>query len=91
MSEWIFIIMGLTAALIIILGIIITVLVWKKKKEGTFEEPNYFVFFVLGICFLPMGTVFMATVGPAFIGFTGMGLCYMAMGLAHRDSWQYKQ
>ena len=52
-------------------------------------EPNYQVFFILGIFFLPMGIVLMITIdNPAFIGITGMGLIYMVIGLANRDKWK---
>ena len=52
-------------------------------------EPNYQVFFILGICFLTMGIVLMITRdNPAFIGITGMGLIYMVIGLANRDKWK---
>ena len=52
-------------------------------------EPNYEVFFILGIFFLPMGIVLMITIdNPAFIGITGMGLIYMVIGLANRDKWK---
>ncbi len=52
-------------------------------------EPNYEVFFIFGIFFLPMGIVLMITIdNPAFIGITGMGLIYMVIGLANRDKWK---
>ena len=45
----------------------------------------------MGICFLPTGIIFMTTVSPAFIGITGLGLCYMAIGLANKDKWKKKE
>ena len=63
---------------------------FKKKKEGKIEEPNYQAFFTMGISFLAMGIVFSAAVGPAFLGFVGIGIIYMAIGLANRDKWKKK-
>ena len=40
---------GVIAAIVLILGIIVTLVVWKKKKEGKYVEPDYRVFFILGI------------------------------------------
>ncbi len=45
----------------------------------------------MGISFLPMGIIFTATISPAFIGFVGMGISYMAIGLANRDNWDKKE
>lgn len=90
MSGLILLVIGIIALLVLV-GIILVLVVWKKKKEGKYEEPDYQVFFIMGICFLPMGIIFMTTVSPAFIGFTVMGLCYMAIGLANRDKWKTKE
>ena len=80
----------LTVILIIalIVGIIFTIFVLKKKKEGTYKEPDYRAFLIMGICFLPMGIIFTTTVNPGFIGFIGLGIVYMAIGLANRDKWK---
>jgi hypothetical protein len=40
-----------------------------------------------GICFVALGVVFMSTDNPAFIGFAGIGLFFMIIGLANRDKW----
>jgi hypothetical protein len=89
MSGWIFISIGIIAILVVV-GILLTLIVLKKKEEGKYGDADYRAFFIMGICFLPMGIIFMTTVSPAFIGFTGMGLCYMAIGLANRDKWKKK-
>lgn len=90
MFEWILIVIGIIALLVFV-GILLTLIVWKKKKEGKYEEPDYQAFFIMGICFLPMGIISMITVSPAFFGFTVMGLCYMAIGLANKDKWKKKE
>ena len=75
-------------ATIVVVGIIITFIVFKKRKEGDYEEPDYQTFFILGICFLPIGIIFMIIVGPAFIGFTGLGLFYLTIGLVNKNKWK---
>ena len=79
---------GIIAVIVIALGIIVLFISMKKKKEGKYVEPDYRAFFILGICFLTMGTIFMITVSPGFIGFTGLGVIYMIIGLSHRDKWK---
>ena len=66
-------------------------LTWKKIKEGGYKEPDYRAFFIMGICLLPMGIIFMTTLNPGFIGFTCMGLWYMAFSLANREKWKKKK
>ncbi len=91
MSEWPLILIGILALLVLI-GIIVLVIVWKKKKEGIAGEPNYQVFFVLGIVWLPVGIVFMLTVNLVTgFAFMAMGIAYLAIGLANRDKWGKKK
>ncbi len=79
---------GFIAAIILILGIIVIFIALKSKKEGRYKEPNYYVFFTLGICFLGSGSVFMITSSnPGFMGITCLGIVYMIIGLYHRDKW----
>lgn len=80
---------GIIAVTVLALGIIVLFISMKKKKEGKYKESDYRAFFILGICcFLPMGTIFMITISPGFIGFTGLGIIYMIIGLSHRDKWK---
>ena len=87
MSELFPIIVFITV-IVLALGIIVLFIALKRKKEGKYPEPDYRAFFILGICLLPIGIVFISTVNPGFIGFTGLGLIYMIIGLAHRDKWK---
>ena len=73
---------------LILLGVFIILLIWKRRSEGISEEPNYLAFFIMGISFLPVGIIFTAVISPGFIGFTGMGLIYMAIGLANKNIWK---
>ena len=55
-NSWILIVIGITAILVII-GIIVTMIVLKRKKEGKIQEPNYQAFFSFGIIWIPIGIV----------------------------------
>ena len=90
MSDWSLIVIGIIAIFVLI-GIILVLIACKKIKEGGYNEPDYQAFFIMGICFLSMGIIFMTTVSPAFIGFTVMGLCYMVIGFANREKWKKKE
>ncbi len=91
MNEWMLISIVLVAILILI-GVILTVVFWKKKKEGTINRKiNYKAFFSIGLIWLPAGVVFMIAVNPALgIAFMAIGISYMAIGLANRDKWEKK-
>ena len=90
MSEWILISLIIVTILVII-GLILTLVVYKKKKEGKMGEPNYQVFFTIGIVWIPIGVVFMITVNSTIgMAFMALGVVYMAIGLANRDKWEKK-
>ena len=90
MSEWILISLIIVGILVII-GLILTLVVYKKKKEGKIGEPNYQVFFTIGIVWIPIGVVFMITVNPVMgTAFMAMGVIYMIIGVANRDKWEKK-
>jgi hypothetical protein len=63
------IVIGIITILILV-GIILVLITWKKTKVGGYKEPNYQAFFIMGICFLPVGIIFITTLSPAFIGVT---------------------
>ena len=91
MSEWILIFVLIPAVLIVI-GLLLTIVVYKKKKGGKLGEPNYQVFFNVGIIWIPVGFVFMITINPVMgIAFMALGTSYMAIGLANRDKWEKKR
>lgn len=94
MNEWPLILIAIFI-IAIILGILSVLLVWKKKREGTYKEPNYHAFFLLGIVLtltglgalvissLQMEYSFMI-VFPIFF----IGIVYLTIGLTHRDAWK---
>ena len=90
MISWILItiLLGIIA---VIIGVIVFFTLRKNQKEGITREVDYRAFFIMGISFLPMGIIFTATINPGFIGFIGMGIIYMAIGLANRDKWKKKE
>ena len=91
MSELILISL-LIVAILVVIGLVLTFVVYKKKKEGKMKETNYQVFFMIGIIWLPVGVVFMITINSAIgIAFMAMGIVYMAIGLANRDKWEKKK
>jgi hypothetical protein len=92
MNEWIFISIFLIAILIII-GIALFLVYWKKNKEGTINrEIDYKAFYSLGFVWIPIGVVFMIVVNPAIgIAFMAIGISYIAIGLANRDKWKKKE
>jgi hypothetical protein len=73
---------------LILLGVIVVYLVWRGKSKEIIKIPNYRGLFIFGICILPMGVVFSTAVNPGFIGFIGLGLVYMIVGLANKDKWK---
>jgi uncharacterized membrane protein YoaK (UPF0700 family) len=81
----------LIIALLFILVVILTIVFLKKQKENKFEEPDYQIFFIMGISFLPIGFVFIIAINPAFFSFLAIGLCYIAIGLANKDKWKKKE
>jgi hypothetical protein len=81
-------IVGILIGLVAV-GILLTMIVLKRKEKPP-KEADYRAFFVMGISFLPLGIVFSTTINPGFMGFTALGIIYMAIGLKHRDKWERK-
>jgi len=87
MDGLVLIVIGIIAILVV-LGIILLMIVLKKKEDRIYEEPDYKVFFIMGINFIPIGLVFVIVVSPAFFWLIAIGLCYMVIGLANKDKWK---
>jgi uncharacterized membrane protein len=77
MESWIIISL---IALLLIVGLAVFIL----KKDKTYE-PDYRVFFIIGITWLPLG---IATDNTAFLA---MGAIFMVLGLANRDKWKEQE
>jgi hypothetical protein len=76
------------AALLILLGILAVLVVVKRRREGRQVKINYYLFYILGIVFIPLGLVLMYGIDFAFIGLVVLGVIYVAIGLAHRRQWR---
>jgi hypothetical protein len=88
MSEIILILLVI-GLLVLIVGIATTFIVLKRKEAGISKEPDYRAFFILGICFLPVGIpIVIATNNPGLLGISALGIIYMSLGLANRDKWE---
>jgi ABC-type sugar transport system permease subunit len=89
------IVVALVATLILLLmGILVAVLVWRKRKREGEQETNYRVFFVMGIALVPIGVALMiagiftdmsTAIGAPFLI---IGTTYISLGLANRDKWK---
>ncbi len=66
--------------IIILLALIALFVIYKRKEEKT--EPNYRLFFILGVTWIPLG---FATDNP---GFWATGIIFMILGLANKDKWK---
>ena len=78
----------LAIIVILVLTGIVVLLVWKKRKVEPSAEPDYRVFFILGICWLPLSVVFISVEIALGYVFLVLGLAYLAIGLANRDKWK---
>lgn len=87
MSDHIQIALIAIGILLVITGIV-TAFLWKKKKEEKPAEIDYRVFFILGICWFPLGVVFVASRFPIGYVFFILGFLYLVIGLANRDKWK---
>ena len=74
--------------LAILVGVILVFVTLKKRKIGKSAEPNYQVFFFIGISFIGSGIALTAAISPGFIGIMALGVLYMIIGLANRDKWK---
>ncbi len=91
LSEWI-LISALIIAVLLVIILIITFVMFKKKKEGKTGEVNYKIFFILGLVWIPIGIVYMITINTAIgIAFMGLGVVYIAIGLANKDKWKKEE
>ena len=91
MSEWI-LISSLIIAVLVVIILIIMVVLYTKKKEGTIGKINYKVFFIVGLVWIPIGSVYMIAVNLVIgIAFIGIGISYIAIGLVNKDKWKKEE
>ena len=93
MNEWALIGVAIAAVLVLI-GVALVLVVWRGRRDGTPKEPNYRVFFAMGLVMLPAGVALMIAYSssgtPFVVGLPifAMGLVYLVIGLANRDKWK---
>jgi len=75
-------------SIFVMIGIALILGYWIKNKDGTFKEPDYRLFFIIGISYLPMGIIFSILIHPAFISFLAFSIIYMAICIANLDKWK---
>jgi uncharacterized membrane protein HdeD (DUF308 family) len=82
------------AAILVLVGLITLMTIWKRRKKGEPSEPNYRAFFVMGIVWFPVGLTSMIIYFLLDISFVvgiplfAMGIIYMTIGLVNRDKWK---
>ena len=53
------------------------------------KQINYKAIFFMGITFVGVGVVFIASVGSGLgVAFIGLGVLYMIIGLSKKDKWK---
>jgi hypothetical protein len=81
------------AAILVIVGVALAIVVAKRRREGKVQEVNYRAFYITGIIMLPLGLVWIAISIATDLSFVtgipllGIGVVYIAIGLANRDKW----
>ena len=86
-------ILAVITILTVALGILVTLLVWKRRKERKVEETNYRAF-VMGTAMFPAGVVGMLVflmLGISVVIATpilSLGPIYLIIGVANRDKWK---
>ncbi len=82
------------AAILMLVGLITLVTIWKRRKKGEPSEPNYRAFFVMGIVWFPVGLTSMIIYFLLDISFVvgmplfAMGIIYMTIGWVNRHKWK---
>ncbi|MDH5449017.1 MAG: hypothetical protein OEY24_03455 [Candidatus Bathyarchaeota archaeon] len=92
MTVWLLVsVMGILVAL----GLLVALVVWRKRKAGMVQEPNYRAFFIMGIAFIPVGFIWMtiaftinAALFPTGLPLLSLGIIYLSIGLGNRDKWK---
>ena len=70
--------MIISAIILVVVGIICIIVVRKKGKQ----QPDYYIFFILGVIWFPMGVIFDNIV------FMILGFIFFAVGLVNKERWE---
>ncbi|MFC2060454.1 hypothetical protein ACFLTZ_05130 [Chloroflexota bacterium] len=80
-------------AVLIVVGIILAIMVWKGKKEGKYQEYS-FRFFVIGITAFIMGAILLIVSFMTDLSFdydlflTATGAIFFIIGWVIRNIWE---
>jgi uncharacterized membrane protein HdeD (DUF308 family) len=80
-------------AILIVVGIILAIMIWKGKKEGRYQRIN-FRFFVIGTTALIMGVILLIVSSITDLSFdyawilTAAGAIVIIIGLFIRNTWE---
>jgi len=80
-------------AVLIVVGIILAIMIWKGKKEGRYQEYS-FRFFVIGITAFIMGVILLIVSSVTDLSFgydlflTAAGAIGIIIGLVIRNMWE---
>ena len=89
METTLWLILTFSAVLnLVVIGILLYTCVKQKGRK-----TDYKTFFTFGIGFLPLGILYMV-VGfllPISVAVLGLGLIFLAIGLANKDKWEKKE
>ena len=81
-------------AVLIVSGILVAWMAWKRKKEGKQDETNYRVFFIMGMFMTPIGLIGMiVSLFRDYSLFTPLpiftiGIVYLVIGLTNKGKWK---
>lgn len=91
MDEWILFSL-IIGGLIVVIGLIVSIILFRRKEVSEDKEINYKVFYFVGLIWLPVGVVFMTSINFVMgIVFMVLAISYIAIGLANRDKWINKK
>jgi len=81
-------IIAISVVAIIVIGFVVLAVTLRRRKQEEVKPIDYRTFFILGICWLPMGIVFWIVMDLAFgIPLFVMGATFFTIGLVNRDKW----
>ncbi len=81
-------------AVIIVVGIILAIIIWKRKKEGRYQERYYPQFFVIGTTALILGVILLIVSFITDLSFfyslylIAAGAIGIIIGLVVRNIWK---
>ena len=78
----------LIAAGLVMVGVLVVFALKNSKKVTNPIEVNYRAFFILGVFFIPVGSMGVILFNVGFVGVLALGVVYLVLGLANRDKWR---